>query len=107
MNKVFFIILLFFSTSVFAETYICGFESDGETKTQKFERFGFDYFKKENGSLENIIFENELFIHIHTIVEPGTWAVLRIIDKRNNKYTQSLVGNDLPPNKITGICVKN
>ncbi len=107
MKQLFFILVLFFSSCVFAETYICAFESDGETKTQKFERFGFDYFKNGNGSLENIVFENELFIHIHTIVEPGTWAVLRIIDKRNNKYTQSLVGNDVSPNKITGICVKN
>ena len=107
MRKLIFIIVLFFSTSVFAETYICGYEINGETKTRKFERFGFDYFKRENGSLENIVFENELFIHIHTIVQPGSWAILRIIDKRSNKYTESLVGNDIPLKKHTGICLKN
>ena len=84
MKKLFVIFILFFSSSAFAEKYNCSYSWNEEIRNNSFERKG-EIFLKHNAITEDILYENDKFLYLGTLIHHKTKSFegirITIIDK--------------------------
>ncbi len=106
--------IIFFSNSVFAETYICDYEELNKVKKFSLDRVTHSHFKKCvknecDKKKYSVIFANNDNLIIGDIEEQAENFFLFIINKNTNLFSAANI--NLPfaeQNKyFSGICVKN
>tara|TARA_Y100000590_G_scaffold457232_1_gene609436 strand:+ start:1906 stop:2247 length:342 start_codon:yes stop_codon:yes gene_type:complete len=107
-------LLIFFfffslSTEIFSEEYICSHVWNGEIKTTIFKREGnsFIYTYLGNSEYFNILRESEemLFLFDPPVTSGDDSVFITIINKKNMKYSNNLIGLGVDSGSNEGECV--
>ena len=106
--------IIIFSTSVFAETYICDYEEFNKVKKFSLDRVTHSHFKKCvknkcDDKKYSVVFANNDNLIIGNIEEHAENFFLFIINKNTNLFSAANINlpNDEQNKYFYGICVKN
>ena len=114
MKILYFLLIIFLSSFVFAESYICDYEELNKIKKFTLDRVTHSHFKKcaKNKCIDkkySVVFANNDNLIIGDIEQHTENFFLFIINKDTNLFSAANINLSYPEqnNYFSGICVKN